>query len=276
MLCRSALNNEVMDKIPDDPNSHLRSKMQLDLISDGGEENIKLFIHGYSAINRSPEIQKLKTRILAAQPSGKVYLLCWRSGDWRRPSFAPFIKTAYRLARLRKLTGPVGLATDVGIFAGAHIINYKLYERRAEQMGSVLPDLIASIPGSAHCPIDLIGHSLGARMIHHLLLNLKNTPLQIRDVLLLAGAADTSPMDWHLALNKISGCIFNAYSKYDLVLHATPDMRKRVGLTPILPDHPRVVNLECPNYLHSDYWKHLKPVMRAYRKRPTPIQRALK
>ena len=235
----------------------LRSKIQVTLLHDDGSEDIKLFIHGYSAINRNPEVEKLKTRIMASRPTGRVYLLCWRSGDWRRPSFAPFIKTAYRVARLRKWTGPVGLATDVGLFAGAHIINYKLYERRAEQLGRLLPDILSDIPETHNRPIDLIGHSLGARMIHHALLSLSHHPLFIRDAYLLAGAAETTPLDWHLALNNMSGCIFNAYSKHDLVLHVTPDTRKRVGLTPILPHHPRVINLEFPDFLHSDYWKNL-------------------
>ncbi len=76
-------------------------------------------------------------------------------------------------------------------------------------------------------PVILMGHSLGARIIHHALVNLKNAQnimieeensFIVQDVYLLGGAISSELKEWQKIEDTFSGTLYNIYSENDSAL----------------------------------------------------------
>lgn len=85
-------------KTTDKIQSAIGGKAELAPIFLGPEAEINIFIHGYRAVSGKDQFQKLARYILAAKPPGKVYLLFWKSGDWRLPILSQTVLTLGRTA----------------------------------------------------------------------------------------------------------------------------------------------------------------------------------
>ncbi len=255
---------------------------ELTLIFPGQEEEINIFIHGYSAVSSQSKFERLAHLILSARPPGLTYLLYWRSGSWKLPAWTQTVftisRTAYRVIRAGEMFSPVFLLADAAMLTVAEMLSYRYYERRAETLGKNLRQHVAKIPEALDYPINLIGHSLGARVIYYALFLDEWWEYDIKDCILLGGAADVEG-DWETCLTRISGGIYNAYSKWDLALKITPDMRKRVGRHPI-QSSPRMINRQY-TLQHTDYWSRLDDILpnlwEGFRPSPhIPLLKALK
>lgn len=245
---------KIIKKPPD------RKNAKLTLIFPGPEEVINIFIHGYNAVTSQSKFEKLSYYILSAKPAGRIYLLYWRAGNWRLPvwtqGMVTISKTAYRAFRVGKIFSPISLLADAAALTASEMLSYRYYERRAEKLGDYLKSHIRTIPQASDYKINLIGHSLGARVIYYALSLHEWPDYHINDCIFLGGAADIEA-DWDVFLTRIRGKIYNAYSRRDLVLKITPDMRKRVGRYPIPARSSRIINQDCPSFQHIDYWPEL-------------------
>ncbi|MBD3609650.1 MAG: DUF726 domain-containing protein [Gammaproteobacteria bacterium] len=220
----------------------------------GDENEVNIFVHGYRAISNAEEMKGLATQIMKIKPRGWVYLFHWGSGQWQFKSDIDYSKKV-RLT-LRTLARGI-ILPYVAPFKGLWtVLDFKRKERSAEELGKRLKRHISRIPEAKSCKINLIGHSLGARVIHHALQG-DWSEYRINDVILLGGAADAECESWDACLKQIKGKVYNAYSRKDKVLSMTPDKRKRIGREPLLKGHKKVVNREYPSFGHTDYWKRL-------------------
>lgn len=211
------------------------------------------FFHGYSVLQNEEEFRILRAHILAAKPPGKLYLLFWKSSHWIVPVAVALLKMSLRVMRRGKLLNPAALTTDF-VYSAAL---YKVSERRAENLGRQLKDFIAINIGQDPVSINLVGHSLGARIIYCALADTDWLGYRIRDCVFLGGAADLQAEGWARCAKKVEGTIFNAYSRRDLALLLTPDSRRRIGRHPLyVPDYA-VVNREYS----WGYWPKLKHVL---------------
>ena len=227
----------------------------------GPEAVVTIFIHGYRALHSRSQFDTLATEILSARPPGRLFLLYWKSGDWKAPVMTHALlalgRTALRVLKRGRLLSPVALLTDAAIFTAGEIARFSYYENRAERLGRALRSHIeAALPGPG-VPLNLIGHSFGARVIHYALAHEDWSGLLLNDCVFLAGAADLLSDNWAHCLDQLHGRLYNAYSPKDLALKMTPDLRKRVGRYPIPTAHPRLVNRCYPSFQHKDYWPHL-------------------
>lgn len=239
----------------------MTGKAELAPLYMGPEAEINLFIHGYRSVGSAARFKKLAGLILAAQPPGKVYLLFWKSGGWKMPVLSQTVfslgRAAWRLLRRGRIFSPAALLADAVMFAAGEAASFTYYERRSEKLGRKLKSHLNTIPGIKTMPINLIGHSFGARVIHFALLHTDLSQYRIKDVLFLGGAADVDNDGWQGCLDQIEGKIFNAYSKKDLALQITPDLRKRVGRHPLPLKTSRIVNRHYQSFRHNDYWPKL-------------------
>jgi hypothetical protein len=250
---------------------------ELTLLDDDGEQSeINVFIHGYKALGSPEQFAAAAELILAARPAGPVYFLHWKAGDWSTTRAVIAARSAYRAARVAKLTNPWSYVIDVGLLAATEIAQFKLMERRSTELGKNLKRHLCGIPGAKSRPINLIGHSLGARVIHSALANEDWSDYQFNDCVFLAGAADLNADNWPQCLAQIAGRLFNGYSKNDAVLSITPDLRRRVGNYP-MPDvwidgQNKIVNKNCGRTTHTEYWNRLEfllpKVWEGYRRKP--------
>ena len=109
---------------------------------------------------------------------------------------------------------------------------------KAQMTGLILADLIARTDHKDG--FILMGHSLGARVIHSLLFALSTTEHKyINEVFLLGGAVDGTNNDtWGEIAQAVGGNIYNIYSERDDVLTllyrgATAFMSRPIGIREI-------------------------------------------
>lgn len=95
--------------------------------------------------------------------------------------------------------------------------------QRSENSGNILAELIKSAEYGKR-PINLIGYSLGSRLIYKCLMNLiedeeyKNENHIIENVILMGSPITINKKEWEMIRELIPGKIINIYSKNDWIL----------------------------------------------------------
>ena len=237
---------------------------------DTTEANI--FIHGYSAghsdkdqqglLEKIPEQLSHYTNIFAFWPSSH-YLHFDKSSLWTIGS------AGLSLGPLNAAWsfGYLGLA---GSFAKDRIKNFTDARSRAERMGAVLLEQLQEYLHANHPQVEtinLIGHSLGGRLVISSLRACTHTqPLAINDVLLMAAAVEVTPVEARLMRSLLKGRLINAYSKTDRTLLLNWG-ETCLGRNPV--EH--FESIEMNDFGHTDYWPRLPEVLAQTRfKVPTP------
>jgi len=104
---------------------------------------------------------------------------------------------------------------------------------KARYCGQILALIIASNAFFSNCKINLVAFSLGNHVMKHCLkiLDNYNKLHLINDVIFIAGATSLCEK-WEKRFNKISGKIFNCYSRKDLALYYSETItgKKPIGL----------------------------------------------
>jgi hypothetical protein len=250
---------------------------QLTLLTDDEQhDEVNVFVHGYKAIESQDQFAAIVHAILATKTGGRIYLLHWKSGKWSTTSAVLAALTAYRAARVSKILNPWMIAIDVGLVAATEIAQFKLMERRSERLGKNLKRHLSRIPDAKSRPINLIGHSLGTRVIHAALANCDWSEYNINDCVFLGGAADLEADNWPDCLAQIGGRLYNGYSKIDSLLSITPDLRRRVGNYPmpeiLIDGRSKIINTNCGRTLHTEYWERIEfllpKIWETFRRKP--------
>ncbi|MEZ9598795.1 DUF726 domain-containing protein [Vibrio sp. 10N.286.46.A8] len=132
---------------------------------------------------------------------------------------------------------------------------------RAAQAGAQLAECISRTDNQK---FNLVGHSLGCRVIFYTLMALGTKKERyINDVTLLGGAVGKDDSEsWQIVLNTIDGKLYNCYSEQDMVLKrlyecANAKLSKPIGYYPILaPEDNRLINTDCSDLVDSHMsWK---------------------
>jgi len=140
-----------------------------------------------------------------------------------------------------------------------HVAQFK-----AGMTGVLLADLLARTDREKG--FVLMGHSLGARVIHYLLMALSTKEqFVVQDVFLFGGAVgSTDAESWDHAAKAVRGRIFNFYSSHDDVLRylyrgATALVSEPIGLGPIECTANNVVNIDVSDVVkgHMGYRPNL-------------------
>jgi hypothetical protein len=221
----------------------------------GPEKEINVFVHGFGYVGRRDQLETLTTKILSARPAGRVYLLFWYPGNWKTPRW---VLAAGRLA-LRG-GGPISLPVALVGELPSRANLFKYWESKAEDLGRNLKRHLSKIPHARRYPINLIGHSLGARVIHWALAANDWSDYKLQDCVLLGGAANAEDEDWPDCLDEITGKIHVAYSDQDRWLQLKPDLEYSIGRHGILWRHPRIINRKY-KLGHLDYWNKLEYIL---------------
>jgi hypothetical protein len=198
------------------------------LLHHGPEKEINVFIHGIGTERESETYYNIIENILDARPRGEVYLLTWKSGKYK--------------------------SIDL-------VLNYSDYESRAEKIGRHLSSYLGNIPSCGQVPLNLIGHSLGARIIHYALAFCDLSRFKVKDCVMMAGAADADDDDWDDCALKVSGRIYNLWSDRDQVLKKLNYFRSPVGLGLDGSSSLKDFETKFRTLHHHDFWPELERVL---------------
>lgn len=213
-----------------------------------------IFIHGYSAghddedrsalLNCIPASISQYTNIFAFWPSSHFSHFNGQSRQWIAASL-----------RAHWAAGAAVMLAD-------RATHFWRIRSRAEAMGSVFLDQLSNYL-SRHHPrvetINLIGHSLGARLIMASLKVFSESeakPLAINDVLLMAAAVEIKPSEASRIRAHLHGRLINAYSKADWILLLNAD-ENCLGRRPAA----NFENFEFKNLGHTQYWNALSEII---------------
>lgn len=143
---------------------------------------------------------------------------------------------------------------------------------KAGMTGILLAEILSR---TSRTPYQLMGHSLGSRVLFYALTNLAIKRRRLaKDVYLLGGAVDRrSAKDWSKATQAVSGKIYNCYSRNDGVLKylyqgGNALLSDPIGYGPIELDHPKIVNVDCTEIIggHMEYKEKLPDILRSIHK----------
>lgn len=186
----------------------------------GDEPLIQIFVHGFLN-GTTGAYNKIHSHILAARPAGRVYLFHWPSGHFFDPNF--FMK-----------------------------------QQLAAQLGQTLLRHVRGVSGAREWPMNLIGHSLGARLIHYALEHYDWTPYHLENVVLMGSAATGDDDDWTRCADKVSGRLVHAWSAHDKIIKAP--WAGKAGSDRLPVRHSKIRNLNT-GLGHMDYWPSLEWVL---------------
>jgi len=139
---------------------------------------------------------------------------------------------------------------------------------KAQMTGLILAEVIARTEQKDG--FILMGHSLGARVIHSLLSALSTTDHEyIKDVFLLGGAVDGTKADsWGEIAQAVDGNIYNIYSERDDVLTllyrgANAFMSQPIGIREIRTSGSNVYNFDATSIVdgHMKHKEHFAEVL---------------
>ena len=134
--------------------------------------------------------------------------------------------------------------------------DWHLAVRNSRHTGRFLGDIMSAC---GHKEFILIGHSLGARVIHNCLehISKKGITTNIKDVYLLGGAVSSRNSKWKSAMESIQNNAYNYYSKNDIVL-------REAYASIMIDDYPvglnkvsleKFINIDSSKYIsgHTEY-----------------------
>jgi hypothetical protein len=213
-----------------------------------------IFIHGYSAGHDLEDRRTLAKSIPASLQDAVNIFAFWPSSHFARvDSASKGILAA--AARVHPAAGAAALAVD-------RVAHFARIRSRAEVMGRDLMSQLESYLMKNHPYVDevnLIGHSLGGRLVVSALKSLGPVPdhgLVIGEVLLMAAAVKVDPQDAAIMRSRIKGRLINAFSKDDWTLHLNLG-ESSLGRSAV--EH--FENIEIKGFGHGHYWKKLSHVM---------------
>ena len=231
----------------------MKSKFEFKTHRDSNNEatEANIFIHGYSAGHNAKDRQALTASIPDVLTYYKNIFAFWESSHFSHINSLSR-KLLIASTRIHWAAVPATLVTD----RAAHFLRIR---SRAEIMGKQLIAQLEIYLKDHHPKIDkinLIGHSLGSRLIVSSLRSSRCHQLSINDVLLMGAAVKVDSDEAQIMCDIIKGRLINAYSKSDKVLLMNMG-ESSLGRNQI----EYFENVEMCGFGHTDYWKKLPEVL---------------
>ncbi|MBI6565518.1 DUF726 domain-containing protein [Pseudomonas synxantha] len=225
---------------------------------------LNLYVHGYSAFFNRQQLGNFKAQLAGIEGSTNL-MLFWPAGHFLENLFAPFKDVITSMLG----GGGLGAATvGVGKAIAYFLDHYKSVEARVDEVAKTLLPELAGYLHAESLPvrrINLIGHSLGARILVKSLLASPEIAreLPLNNLLLMGGAICTSS-PWDDVSAPLKGRLINCHSSKDWALAMKPDTERCIGryaidVTPALKT--KVTNVHLASFDHAAYWPQLKTVV---------------
>ena len=221
---------------------------------------VNIYFHGFTAITSKNDLDMLRQSIPIVDNQDSI-LVHWDSGNIKESAIQSFKKVYVNFTPEKNAS-----LKDIAISftkkalkktADDAVKNFEFIEKKSENLGSNLSYILDKCESSHQYEhINLIGHSLGARLVLQGLCSLSDDfKSKIRNVILLGGAIGWQ-QEFGPCLEQIKNLhLFNLYSSNDLPLIGKPGFEQCIGRSTIPEStHYRVTNIHCDGFGHTDYW----------------------
>lgn len=223
-----------------------------------------IFFHGFTAITSKNDITVLRQAIPIIDNQDSI-LVQWDSGNIKTTTTHSLCDVLLNHNPDRKANWKrklFSLSKEIlNKTADDAVKNFEFNEKKSDILGSNLSRIL-EICESCHRyeHINLIGHSLGARLVLQGICSLSaDFKSKIKNVVLMGGAIGWQH-EFGPCLAQIKNLhVFNLYSSKDFVLIGKPGFERCIGRT-VIPEstHYRVTNIHCDGFGHTDYWPQFK------------------
>lgn len=226
-------------------------------------KTLNVYIHGYSAVSNAADKERLKSCIPARTQDCTSVFAFWPAehiihGRWSELALSAI--------------SPSPITSILGVTRNGVSHFKKVQEKVTTISHSFLSGILEFATEHDLNPseVNLIGHSLGARLIIESILKepSKARTLNIRNLVFLGGARHLNKDECHKLLSATSGAVTNIHSSSDLVLRIKPDLEKCIGRHPIefdadfLPEASTRVRNHAFDWLgHMDYWENIGEII---------------
>jgi hypothetical protein len=184
-------------------------------------------------LSQEDEMEESWINLISSKLQGHTFALRWDSGSSKKMVKKELFSTVIH---------SIGFIVAAPILKVAHLAwlfssnPFKKRAKKAETTGYVLADLIASKRLGNAC-VNLVGFSLGTRVIYFCLQRLREIGCCVNDVLLLGGAAPLDVKVWEQCKDVVTGRLVNTFSKTDKVLsklYSISRLEKAIGNWPLM------------------------------------------
>jgi hypothetical protein len=239
-----------------------------DCSQNNNSDTLDIFVHGYSAMKDKDEVKAMMTKI-ASIKDGNHWLFVWPSG-FLADVFLNDLQTTFKtiVGSLKSNTTFATILPLLGIKGLELVGHFKQNEKRAETFGAndffVLLKQELDKSNRKFKKINIIGHSLGARLLFHAMKNAHLHPeIKINHMVCLGGAVCKTEKDWATIVDRLEGKLQNYYSLNDTALAIKPDLEKCIGRHPIELSKPNAKLLNHKvEYTHLEYWLHIDEIFK--------------
>lgn len=219
-----------------------------------------IYFHGFTAITSKNDLELLRQSIPIVDNQDSI-LVHWDSGDIKNSAiqsiknvienFTPAKDTSWKTKIISFTQIALKKTTDDAVN------NFEFIEKKSESLGSNLSYILDKCESSHQYEhINLIGHSLGARLVLQGVCSLPDDfKSKIKNVILMGGAIGWQ-QEFGPPLERIRNLhLFNLYSSKDHTLIGKPGFEHCIGRS-IIPESPhyQVTNIHCTGFGHTDYW----------------------
>jgi hypothetical protein len=245
------------------------SDAKLKLIAESKHREVWIFVHGYKAICSREEYEELVRNILCPkQVRGRVYLFYWKSGDWKTQGkltmahAGTWIYRAWKAKQLISFMSPQTIALEVLGHTAIELGMFCIKKMYAENYGYSLLNRVSKLKDIKNYKINLVGHSLGARLIQYSLEASNWNSYNLKNIFFLGSAGDLEDDDyWEECLANTGAKIHNFYSESDYVLTAAmSNLNFKVGRNRIEGFY-RIKNYKT-TLGHTEYWSNWHQLVR--------------
>jgi len=223
-----------------------------------------IFFHGFTAVTSEDGIKILKQSIPIIDNQDSIFVH-WDSGNIKQAAAQSIFDVIHNHTpeksssfKERIFSWGKEVLTNT---ANDLVDNFVSNEKKSDTLATNLSAILEKCESShQYDHINLIGHSLGARLVLQGVCSLSESyKSKIRNVVLMGGA-----IGWQQTfcsyLEQINNLhLFNLYSSKDFVLVGKPGFEHCIGRS-FIPEstHYRVTNIHCDGFGHTDYWPQFK------------------
>ena len=245
-------------------------------IKKNNSHNRTIFINGFTQENETDYHDWTRSQ-LAYDSSHTMYGVNWSSqtnmklgialGKGFSSKAAQEMFLAIAKGSDKKVLGKLNPLTSMSLITDLIGNPWHCSMMRAAQAGIQLAEAISRTQGQK---FNLVGHSLGCRVIYYALEALSTKKNRyINDVILLGGAVGRRDKEgWTKALNSIDGTIYNCHSSQDQVLNkiyriANAGLSSPIGIKPIELENKKIKNISCDDLVegHMTWKSHYEEIL---------------